>query len=344
MCSSDLCIPFLTFSRRRPFDPDLARAACAGRALGFPGEGIGCLRIGDSGARVGGFVCVVHRAVDAPLGGDFGRDDRTRLDDLALLSDRDFVEGAETVARLHRTEVHVPGEDVDEFPDDAVAPMGLAALGEIPPPPRLPDDVVRYVFDGNARVYDENMAALAYAIPPVLTRMLGQQKGEPSASLDVLDLGCGSGLCGPLLRPFARRLVGVDLAPGMLALAAQRGAYDTLHEGEILSALTSGTLGMFDAVVAGNVVIYFGDLAPLAAAVAGVLRPAGTFLFDVERGSLADVAGFHTGGRYTHSQALVKRAFGVPAYERLIVEEAAMREEGGVPVPALCCAAIRSAL
>jgi predicted TPR repeat methyltransferase len=232
-------------------------------------------------------------------------------------------------------------ECLRQFPDDAVATMGLAALGEVPPPPRLPDDVVRYVFDGNARVYDENMAALAYAIPPVLARLLAREKGEPSATLDILDLGCGSGLCGPLLRPFARRLVGLDLAPRMLALAAQRGAYDALHEGEILGTLTSGSLGVFDAVVAGNVVIYFGDLAPLAAAVAGVLKPAGAFLFDVERGNQADVAGFHTGGRYTHSRALVERAFGPPAYERVAIEEAAMRQEGGVPVPALCCAAVR---
>ena len=34
--------------------------------------------------------------------------------------------------------------------------------------------------------------------------------------LDVLDLGCGTGLCGPLLRPYARALAGVDLSPQML--------------------------------------------------------------------------------------------------------------------------------
>ena len=36
----------------------------------------------------------------------------------------------------------------------------------------------------------------------------------------MLDAGCGTGLCGPLLKPFAGRLDGVDLSPRMLAKAA----------------------------------------------------------------------------------------------------------------------------
>ncbi len=233
-------------------------------------------------------------------------------------------------------------ECLAQFPDDSVATMGLAALGEIPPPERLPDDVVLYVFDQNARVYDENMALLGYAIPEVLARLLASEKGPAAGDLDILDLGCGSGLCGPLLRPFARRLVGLDLAPAMVALAQQRGCYDELRQGEILGALQSGTLGTFDVIVAANVVIYFGDLTPLAAAAANALRPRGAFVFDVEKGADATRHGFHTAGRYTHSRALVERAFGPPTYTRLRIEDAVMREEAGAPVRALCCTAIRS--
>lgn len=229
-----------------------------------------------------------------------------------------------------------------QFPDDSVATMGLAALGEIPPPERLPDDVVLYVFDQNARVYDENMALLGYAIPEVLARLLASEKGAAAGDLDILDLGCGSGLCGPLLRPFARRLVGLDLAPAMVALAQQRGCYDELRQGEILCALQSGTLGTFDVIVAANVVIYFGDLTPLAVAAGKALRPRGAFLFDVEKGADASRHGFHTAGRYTHSRALVERTFGPPTYARIRIDDAVMREEAGAPVRALCCAAIRS--
>ena len=38
----------------------------------------------------------------------------------------------------------------------------------------------------------------------------------------MLDAGCGTGLCGPLIAPHARRLVGVDLSGQMLAHARER--------------------------------------------------------------------------------------------------------------------------
>ena len=42
----------------------------------------------------------------------------------------------------------------------------------------------------------------------------------------ILDAGCGTGLCGPLLKPWARRLVGVDLSGGMLEKARALQLYD----------------------------------------------------------------------------------------------------------------------
>lgn len=46
--------------------------------------------------------------------------------------------------------------------------------------------------------------------------------------LDILDAGCGTGLCADVLRPYAKSLVGVDLSPQMLALAAKQQIYDQL--------------------------------------------------------------------------------------------------------------------
>ena len=44
----------------------------------------------------------------------------------------------------------------------------------------------------------------------------------PQHWLDVVDLGCGTGLFGRLLRQRARKLTGVDLSPNMLKVARQR--------------------------------------------------------------------------------------------------------------------------
>lgn len=225
-------------------------------------------------------------------------------------------------------------------PTDAVATMGLAALGQGPVPERLPNDVVLYVFDRNAESYEANMRGLGYSTPEVLLGLLRAEGGAEDGSRDVLDLGCGSGWCGPLFRPFARRLVGVDLSPRMLAIAAGKHVYDELIQAEILEYLARAAGGI-DVVIAANVLIYFGDLASLAEGVARVLRPGGHFLFDVEKG-VGPVPGFHVGGRYTHSLAVLESALLPRGFTFRRVHETVMRTELGAPVAGLHCAVRRS--
>ena len=220
-------------------------------------------------------------------------------------------------------------------PADAVATMGLAALGQGPVPERLPNDVVLYVFDRNAESYEANMRGLGYNAPEVLLGLLRAEGGAEDGSLDVLDLGCGSGWCGPLFRPFARRLVGVDLSPRMLAIAAGKHVYDDLIQAEILEYLAR-TAGSIDVVVAANVLVYFGDLASLAEGIARVLRPGGRFLFDVEKGEGPE-PGFNVSGRYTHSLAVLESALLPRGFTFSRVDETVMRTELGAPVAGFSC-------
>lgn len=225
-------------------------------------------------------------------------------------------------------------------PADAVATICLVALGQGPVPERLPNDVVLYVFDRNAESYEANMRSLGYNAPEVLLGLLRAEGGAEDGSLDVLDLGCGSGWCGPLFRPFARRLVGIDLSPRMLAIAAGKHVYDELIQAEILEYLAH-TAGGIDVVVAANVLVYFGDLASLAEGVARVLRPGGRFLFDVEKGEGPE-PGFHVSGRYTHSLAVLESALLPRGFTFSRVHQTVMRTELGAPVAGLSCAVRRS--
>ncbi len=54
-------------------------------------------------------------------------------------------------------------------------------------------------------------------------------------------------------------MVGVDIAPKMLKAAEARGVYERLVEADVLSALDSETQ-QYDLIVAGDVLIYVGDL------------------------------------------------------------------------------------
>jgi predicted TPR repeat methyltransferase len=72
---------------------------------------------------------------------------------------------------------------------------------------------------------------------------LHQRGFEPGAALahaiGSTLAGTLVGLCGPLLKPFAARLVGVDLSVGMLVEAAKRELYDELVEAELGAYLTA---------------------------------------------------------------------------------------------------------
>jgi predicted TPR repeat methyltransferase len=144
-----------------------------------------------------------------------------------------------------------------------------------------PRAYVQALFDGYAGEYDRHMVqGLGYRGHRTLVDAL------PETCSSALDLGCGTGLCGPLLRPRAQRLTGVDVSARMLERAAALGVYDALVQAELLQHLQV-TNERHDIVLAADVFIYIGDLAPVFAAVRRVLAEGGTFAFSVEHAERA---------------------------------------------------------
>ena len=97
----------------------------------------------------------------------------------------------------------------------------------------------------------------------------------------VLEFGCGTGLCGVLLRSSSKNLVGVDLSPGMLDKARARSIYDELVEGELCAFMRSRPAA-FDIVNCADTLCYFGALEEAMAAARACLRPGGVFAFTLE--------------------------------------------------------------
>lgn len=153
----------------------------------------------------------------------------------------------------------------------------LASLTGETTPPRPPAGYVQALFDSYAGAFDEHLVErLQYRAPELLLQAL------PHAGFGAaLDLGCGTGAAGRLLRPRVQGLAGVDLSAGMLGQARAHGVYDTLHQAELVAHLEA-TPERFDLVFAADVFIYLGDLAAVFAGVRRVLRPAGVFAFSVE--------------------------------------------------------------
>ncbi len=203
-----------------------------------------------------------------------------------------------------------------------------AALGETPE--RASDAYVELVFDQFAGSFDAHLAALHYRAPELVAEALRAALPAPFAQLDIADLGCGTGLCGPLVKPWARALVGCDLSTQMLERAAVRAVYDELHKAELVRFLVERP-GAFDALVSADTLIYFGELGPVFAAAHGALRPGGVFVFTMEALPDDDGAAFRltASGRYAHTRATLRERLATAGFVERGLAEASPRHEGG---------------
>ena len=105
-------------------------------------------------------------------------------------------------------------------PDDPVAQHFLIAWFSPETPARAADAYVTRLFDQYAEQFDEDLRALDYRAPELIAEAVAAVLETSDGTLAVLDAGCGTGLCGPLLRPYARCLTGVDLSAVLTAAAA----------------------------------------------------------------------------------------------------------------------------
>jgi predicted TPR repeat methyltransferase len=192
---------------------------------------------------------------------------------------------------------------------------------------------VREQFDTFAASFEKVLVdGLGYGTPAVMRDALQDWMRAQPALLRILDLGCGTGLSGPLFRPFATHLAGVDLAPRMLDIAAEKGCYDQLDVGEITEFLRAAAAGPpHDLIIATDVVMYFGEIAALLEGVFSVLRSGGRFSFTVEAHDLPGQQLYPT-GRYKHLRGWVEQQAAVAGFAVIAVEKTTIRMEGGEPV------------
>jgi predicted TPR repeat methyltransferase len=222
---------------------------------------------------------------------------------------------------------------LDKEPDNPYVRHHLAAsLGELPE--RASGAYVEHVFDKFAADFDTQLAALKYCAPELVAGALRAALPAPSAQYDIADLGCGTGLCGPLLKPWARSLVGCDLSAAMLERAAPRQVYDELLKAELVQFLVERP-GAFDVLASADTLIYFGELAPVFAAAQGALRPGGVLVFTLEALAGESPPGYRLteSGRFAHSPAGLHARLAAAGLAVEAVVPVSPRHEGGKPVP-----------
>ncbi|MGH8219325.1 MAG: tetratricopeptide repeat protein [Steroidobacteraceae bacterium] len=226
-------------------------------------------------------------------------------------------------------------------PAHPIATHLLAACCGENVPGRASDACVESMFDSFASSFDAKLQRLRYQAPQLVARVLSESLPPPAKGLLIADLGCGTGLCGPLLAPYARELVGVDLSVGMLERARERAVYDELVREE-LSGYLARHDARFDVIVSADTLVYFGELGNVLAAMARALRPGGISAFTLEKAADEPASGYRleTHGRYTHAEGYVRGLLAALHLDPLIVN-VELRMEAGRPVAGMLVRTMR---
>lgn len=223
-------------------------------------------------------------------------------------------------------------------PESPVARHMLSACSGRDVPPRASDEYVESTFDNFAESFDAKLGKLTYRAPELVAEALTRVYADPAKRLIALDAGCGTGLCGPLIAPYVRRLTGVDLSSGMLAKAHARNSYDELVKSELTDYLLSQP-DAFDLIISADTLVYFGSLEEVLDAAYGALQTDGLMIFTVEAitdevNEAKEEPGFRINphGRYSHSSGYLRQALSSVGFDILAIEPTVLRTEGGSPV------------
>jgi len=218
-------------------------------------------------------------------------------------------------------------------PANPVARHLYAATSGEKVPQRASAQYVSTFFDQFADSFDSTLERLDYAAPQLIHAALVQRGGSGRGGPIVLDAGCGTGLCGVLLRSTAKFLAGVDLSSQMLARARARNLYDDLFEGELCTFMASRP-DKFDHVVCADTLVYFGALDEPVTAARRCIRPNGVFAFTVEALPEGTSATFriNTHGRYAHAVGYLRDIMESSGFSAVQCTPVVLRKEFGSDV------------
>jgi predicted TPR repeat methyltransferase len=210
----------------------------------------------------------------------------------------------------------------------------LALIGRADEPSALPEAYVARLFDDYAPRFDAHLTkALDYRAPALIAEALDlAAPGRRFAS--ALDIGCGTGLMGEAVRERVDHLTGVDLSPGMIARARERGLYDALDVADATAFLADSAPGAYDCILAADAFCYIGDLRPVLSAATRALAKTGLIAFSVETFE-RDGFRLQRTMRFAHSRASLEAAAAEAKLRPRLMCAAPTRREAGVDVPGL---------
>ena len=209
-------------------------------------------------------------------------------------------------------------------PKDKSSQFMLHALTGDEKNPEACPTYVSNLFNHYALYYEKHLQdTLGYALPQHIGQLLHRLK--LSHLSHVIDLGCGTGLCGIVLRELTTHLTGVDIAAKMLAEAAKKGIYDNLIESELITFLQTSQQS-YELAVAADVLPYLGELEPLFSAIHQRLSHQGIFIFSLEI-SETEPWQLQSNTRFSHHPAYIQTLCNQHGFKIIEQEKVVARQQ-----------------
>lgn len=171
-----------------------------------------------------------------------------------------------------------------------------------------PRGYVQKLFNDFAPGFEKQLVEdLGYKVPSLMRQAVDKKLGDGGVFGRALDLGCGTGLVAEKFRDIVGEFHGVDLSQWMIELAKEKGCYDGLFIEDVLEFLENphNAAAQYDLILAADLFVYIGNLAPVFAAVRRNLTVGGSFVFSVERLEQGFYRLLDT-GRYSHGETYIR--------------------------------------
>lgn len=261
---------------------------------------------------------------------------------IALWTDLVAAQPDDTQSRMGRIRACIAAGDPAQAQADAQALLAVApddavaryydqwTRGETPT--QQPVVLVQNLFDGMASFYDQHVVrGLRYQLPKQTAEQILAH--YPDRNINVLDLGCGTGLLGVCLGNLQGHLIGVDVSRPMIEQAARHNLYSRFHTVDVHDALRETPEGQYQVVAALDVFSYAGSLTEAVPHALRLLAPGGTFVVSCE---LAAEDGpdllLQSSGRYAHKRSHVAALCEAAGFASVDVQDTVLWYENNEPV------------
>ena len=184
------------------------------------------------------------------------------------------------------------------------ASLQLASITNDKIPDKTPEEFLRAFYAKKADTWNDKAFEKAGYNGNILIKKAYEQVSKYQNRIDILDLGCGTGTLASFLRPYARKLNGVDISPEMIVRAKENRLYDNIFTEDIEYHLKYNSTN-YDVVIAAAVIFHFSKLDTIFALITKRLRKDGLFIFSVFEDNKADNS-LNSFLMYSHSSQYIE--------------------------------------